>query len=146
MLSDGVMLALRKTVVSSRDRGFSKLSRSHHQSGVQSCCWLSVSSLICVNWLVGHATFLLTIRLKWHNSIVISLFQSINNARLLTNHFDVIVNLEEVIIALNMKAIFAIKNTTIAVKKKKKAHLVSKLLTSLIPMQSFTNWANKHYC
>ena len=69
---------------------------------------------------MGHATFLLTIRLKWHNSIVISLFQSINNARLLTNHFDVIVNLEEVIIALNMKAIFAIKNTTIAVKNKKK--------------------------
>ena len=151
VLSDGVMLALRKTVVSSRDMGFSKLSRSHHQSGVQSCCWLSVSSLICVNWLVGHATFLLTIRLKWHNSIVIGQFQSINNVRLLTNHyhhFDVIVNLEEVIIALNMKAIFAIKNTTIAVKKKKKkkAHLVSKLLTSLIPMQSFTNWANKHYC
>ena len=69
----------------SRDRGLNKLSRSHHQSGVQSCCWLSVSSLICVNWLVGHATFLLTIRLKWHNSIVISLFQSINNVRLLTN-------------------------------------------------------------
>lgn len=81
-------------------------------------------------------------RLKWHNSIVIGQFQSINNVRLLTNHyhhFDVIVNLEEVITALNMKAIFAIKNTTIAVKnKKKKAHMVSKLLTSLIPMQSFT--------
>ena len=90
-------------------------------------------------------------RLKWHNSIVIGQFQSINNVRLLTNHyhhFDVIVNLEEVITALNMKAIFAIKNTTIAVKnkKKKKAHMVSKLLTSLIPMQSFTNWANKNYC
>ena len=37
VLSDGVMLALRKTVVSSRDRGLNKLSRSHHQSGVQSC-------------------------------------------------------------------------------------------------------------
>ena len=79
------MLALRKTVVSSRDRGFSKLSRSHHQSGVQSCCWLSVSSLICVNWLVGHATFLLTISLKWHNSIGIGQFQTINNVRSLTN-------------------------------------------------------------
>ena len=137
------MLALRKTVVSSRDRGFSKLSRSHHQSGVQSCCWLSVSSLICVNWLVGHATFLLTIRLKWHNSIVIGQFQSINNVRLLTNHyhhFDVIVNLEEVIIALNMKANFTIKNTTLAVMKKRpekiQACMASKPLTSLIPMQS----------
>ena len=93
--------------------------------------------------LIGWSChILLTIRLKWHNSIVIGQFQSINNVRLLTNHyhhFDVIVNLEEVIIALNMKAIFAIKNTTIAVKKKKKTHLVSKLLTSLILMQSFTN-------
>ena len=96
--------------------------------------------------LIGWSChILLTIRLKWHNSIVIGQFQSINNVRLLTNHyhhFDVIVNLEEVIIALNMKAIFAIKNTTIAVKKKKKkkkAHMVSKILTSLIPMQSFTN-------
>ena len=74
--------------------------------------------------LIGWSChILLTIRLKWHNSIVIGQFQSINNVRLLTNHyhhFDVIVNLEEVIIALNMKAIFAIKNTTIAVKKKKK--------------------------
>ena len=133
----------------SRDRGLNKLSRSHHQSGVQSCCWLSVSSLICVNWLVGHATFLLTIRLKWHNSIVISLFQSINNVRLLTNSLSSFwcdCQPGRGNHSTEYESDLRNKEHHYSSKKKKKAHMVSKLLTSLIPMQSFTNWANKHYC
>ena len=59
-----VGVVLRRTVVGSVDWRFDNLSRSHHQSQVNSCCQSNVPSPICINWLVSFAVILLAVRIN----------------------------------------------------------------------------------